>query len=112
MRAAAFELIRERTRNGAPLQRVEVKHFVRDGFAEGGPVHRPRADRRGAMPTRRIRTTSRPRSDTRRSTSGDLVLLDLWAKLDQPGAVYYDITWTAFLRRQSARRDAQASSTS
>jgi Xaa-Pro dipeptidase len=24
------------------------------------------------------------------------VLLDLWAKLDQPNAVYYDITWTYF----------------
>jgi len=28
--------------------------------------------------------------------AGDWVLLDMWAKLDQPGAVYYDITWTAF----------------
>jgi hypothetical protein len=28
---------------------------------------------------------------------GDLVLLDLWAKLsDEPEAVYYDITWMAF----------------
>jgi Xaa-Pro aminopeptidase len=28
--------------------------------------------------------------------SGDFVLLDMWAKLDRPGAVYYDITWTGF----------------
>ena len=27
---------------------------------------------------------------------GDVVLLDMWAKLDQPGAVFYDITWTGF----------------
>jgi Xaa-Pro dipeptidase len=27
---------------------------------------------------------------------GDFVLLDMWAKLDQPEAVYYDITWTGF----------------
>jgi len=27
---------------------------------------------------------------------GDFVLLDMWAKLDRPGAVYYDITWTGF----------------
>jgi Xaa-Pro aminopeptidase len=26
----------------------------------------------------------------------DFVLLDMWAKLDQPGSVYYDITWTGF----------------
>jgi Xaa-Pro aminopeptidase len=28
---------------------------------------------------------------------GDFVLLDVWAKLDQPGAVFYDITWTGFV---------------
>ncbi len=27
---------------------------------------------------------------------GDFVLIDLWARLDQPGAVYYDITWTGY----------------
>jgi Xaa-Pro aminopeptidase len=27
---------------------------------------------------------------------GDFVLLDMWAKLDKPGAVYYDITWTGY----------------
>jgi Xaa-Pro dipeptidase len=27
---------------------------------------------------------------------GDLVLIDMWAKLDEPDAVYYDITWTGF----------------
>ena len=27
---------------------------------------------------------------------GDFVLIDLWAKLDLPGSVYYDITWTGF----------------
>ncbi len=28
--------------------------------------------------------------------SGDLILIDMWAKLDRQEAVYYDITWTAF----------------
>jgi len=36
VRAAAFELIRERTRNSAALQEVEVKDFVRKGFADAG----------------------------------------------------------------------------
>jgi Xaa-Pro aminopeptidase len=26
--------------------------------------------------------------------AGDFVLIDMWAKLDKPGSVYYDITWT------------------
>jgi Xaa-Pro dipeptidase len=28
---------------------------------------------------------------------GDLLLLDVWGKIDAPGSVYYDITWTGFL---------------
>ncbi len=28
---------------------------------------------------------------------GDLVLLDLWAKKNQPGSIYYDITWMGFI---------------
>ncbi len=28
--------------------------------------------------------------------AGDLLLIDMWAKLRQPEAVYYDITWTGF----------------
>jgi len=29
--------------------------------------------------------------------AGDLLLLDIWAKLARPGSVYYDITWVGFL---------------
>ena len=28
--------------------------------------------------------------------AGDFVLIDMWAKLESPGSVYYDITWTGF----------------
>jgi len=28
---------------------------------------------------------------------GDTLLIDLWAKLEKPGAVFYDITWCGFL---------------
>ena len=29
-------------------------------------------------------------------SKGDLVLIDMWGKLDQPESVYYDITWTGY----------------
>ncbi|MGO8785987.1 MAG: M24 family metallopeptidase [Terriglobia bacterium] len=29
--------------------------------------------------------------------AGDFVLLDVWAKQNKPGAVYFDITWTGFV---------------
>ena len=36
---------------------------------------------------------------------GDFVLIDLWAKLDQPGACYYDITWTGVVDREPTLRE-------
>jgi Xaa-Pro dipeptidase len=95
VRAAAFELIRERTRNGAPLQEVEVKNFVRQGFTDAGlltdsgPIVGCNANASNPHYEPNATVTSPIHA-------GDWVLLDMWAKLDQPGAVYYDITWTAF----------------
>ena len=35
---------------------------------------------------------------------GDFVLLDIWAKLNKPGAVYYDITWTGVVGKTASDR--------
>ena len=35
---------------------------------------------------------------------GDFVLLDVWGKLNQPNAVYYDISWTGFVGRKAPDR--------
>jgi Xaa-Pro dipeptidase len=95
VRAEAFAFIKERTRNGAPLTEMDVKDLVRRNFTAAGlftdhgpivgcnanasnPHYEPMPDNHAAI------------------HAGDWVLLDMWAKLDQPGAVYYDITWTAF----------------
>jgi Xaa-Pro aminopeptidase len=95
VRAAAFDLIRERTRNGGSIQEVEVKKFVRDGFAQAGLLtdHGPIV----GCNANASNPHYEPMEDcTTPIRSGDWVLLDMWAKLDQPGAVYYDITWTGF----------------
>ena len=36
---------------------------------------------------------------------GDFVLIDLWGKLDQPGACYSDITWTGVVDRDPTERE-------
>jgi Xaa-Pro aminopeptidase len=36
---------------------------------------------------------------------GDFVLIDVWAKLAQPGACYYDITWTGIVDREPTERE-------
>jgi Xaa-Pro aminopeptidase len=38
---------------------------------------------------------------------GDFVLIDLWAKLDRPRAVYSDLTWTCFLGSEPPPRCRQ-----
>jgi Xaa-Pro dipeptidase len=95
VRAEAFALIRERTRNGAPVTDLEVKQLVRRGFAAAGLFtdHGPivginaNASNPHYAPTEQMNSPIKP---------GDWVLIDMWAKLDRPDAVYYDITWTGF----------------
>jgi Xaa-Pro aminopeptidase len=88
-------LIHERTRNGAPLQELEVKRFVREGFAKAGLVtdHGPIVGVNANASNPHYEPTEEATAPIR---AGDWVLLDMWAKLASPGAVYYDITWTAF----------------
>jgi Xaa-Pro aminopeptidase len=95
VRAEAFALIRERTRAGAPLSEVEVKNFVRARFAQAGLVtdHGPIVGVNANSSDQHYEPTEEATAPIR---SGDWVLLDMWAKLDQPDAVYYDITWTGF----------------
>ena len=94
-RAAAFEVIRERTRNGLAVQEVEIKDFVRSEFAhaglitDSGPIVGCNANASNPHYEPSVEVTAPIKS-------GDWVLLDMWAKLEQPGAVYYDITWTAY----------------
>jgi Xaa-Pro dipeptidase len=38
----------------------------------------------------------------------ELVLLDLWGKLDRPGAVFADITWVGFTGRRPSERQLKA----
>jgi len=95
VRRAAFDLIKERTRNKVAVQEVEVKDFVRSEFTkaglltDSGPIVGCNANASNPHyePSAEVTTQIK---------TGDWVLLDMWAKLDQPGAVYYDITWTAF----------------
>jgi Xaa-Pro aminopeptidase len=95
VRADAFQMVREITRGGGSVQEFAVADFVRQGFAkaglyaEDGPIVGVNANAADPHYEPSAEVTSEIRS-------GDLVLLDMWAKLKQPGAVYYDITWTGF----------------
>jgi Xaa-Pro aminopeptidase len=95
VRGEAFALIHERTRNGAPLTEVEVKNLFREGFRKAGLFtdHGPIVGANANASNPHYEPTEEATSPIR---PGDWVLLDMWAKMDQPGAVYYDVTWTCY----------------
>jgi Xaa-Pro aminopeptidase len=95
VRALAFDMIRQITRGGGVVEEFAVKQFVREGFAKEGLFtdHGPIVGVNANAANPHYEPTAEVTSPIR---SGDLVLLDMWAKLDTPGAAYYDITWTGF----------------
>jgi Xaa-Pro aminopeptidase len=95
IRNQAFAMIRERLANGLSLTEFEVKSFFKEGFAREGLItdHGPIV----GVNANASNPHYEPLEDTSSTIQrGDWLLIDHWAKLDQPGAVYYDVTWTAF----------------
>ena len=39
--------------------------------------------------------------------NGDFVLIDIWGKVDKPGSIFYDITWTGVVGREPTEREQQ-----
>lgn len=102
---AAFEEIGRRARRGGTsehaVQQWFMEAFERENLVtddppivavngnSGNPHYEPRAEQ--SAPIR----------------EGDFLLLDVWAKKNTPGAVYYDITWTGFLGKAPSDRQRQ-----
>jgi Xaa-Pro aminopeptidase len=93
---AAFAFIAERVRRDGSVRETEVQRRILDHFTEhrlvtdhppivavgphsGDPHYAPGPDSDAAI------------------RAGDFVLVDLWAKLDRPRAVYSDLTRTGFV---------------
>jgi Xaa-Pro dipeptidase len=88
----AFGLIARAIAGGAPLDECAVQQAMMDWFADEGLITDappivavgPHAGNPHYAPAAETSSPIR---------SSDLVLLDLWGKLDLPDAVYADITW-------------------
>lgn len=109
IRDEAFELIKTATRGGKAIDEYGVQQFVMRRFQEAAMItnHPPIV---GANVNASDSHYSPPATGSAPIRRGDLVLLDLWAKLDVPEGVYYDITWMAFCGEEvpTPMRDAFA----
>jgi Xaa-Pro aminopeptidase len=95
IRRRAFRLVAERLQNGEPIDEYGVKRFIREAFDTVGLVtdHGPivAVNRHAADPH-----YEPGESGSQSIQKGDVLLIDLWAKLAQPHSIFYDITWTGF----------------
>ena len=90
-----FELIRNRVAGGT-LTEYEVQRTMVEWFQEAGLVTDcpPVVAAQESSGNPHYLPTA---ADHRPIRSGQVVLLDLWGKLDRTGAVYADITWVGFI---------------
>jgi Xaa-Pro aminopeptidase len=95
VRAAAFDKIGAALRAGEAINEWQVNRFIRDGFEKAGMVtdHGPIVGVNANMSNPHYEPEAEGSLPIRK---GDAVLIDMWAKLDKPGAVFYDITWTGY----------------
>ncbi len=92
----AFALIERSLRAGQTLTQYDVQQFIVRRFGEEGLTCQGEYPIVGSN-EQQANPHFEPRPDNSRPIEkGDMILIDLWAKLDQPGAIFYDITWCAY----------------
>ncbi|MDR3636429.1 MAG: M24 family metallopeptidase [Isosphaeraceae bacterium] len=99
----AWGLIADRTRNGGSVGECEIQSAIMDHFHSNGLTahHAPivAVGPHSGDP----HYEPNPAADTP-IREGDFVLIDLWAKVDQPGCVYSDLTRVGFVGREVPAR--------
>ena len=95
VRRQAFERVGAKVRSGERVTEWEMQQFIHTRFKDEGLTtdHGPDV----AVNANASNPHYEPKQDACSEIKrGDLVLMDMWAKLDRPDAVYYDITWVGF----------------
>lgn len=91
----AFDLVQQRLADDQSVTELEVQDRMADWFEEAGLMSDSRpvvAAQENAGDPHYLPTSQRHRTIGR----DEVLLLDLWGKLTDPGAVFADITWMGF----------------
>src|ERR1700722_3782051 len=99
VRRQAFERIGEKLRASEHVTEWDIQQFIATRFREEGLFadHGPDVAVNANASNPHYEPKQHSCSAIKKS---DVVLIDMWAKLDQPDAVYYDITWMGFCGEQ------------
>jgi Xaa-Pro aminopeptidase len=103
----AYEAVARRIRDAVPTNEYDIQQLMAGWFRDEGlvtdsDVNVSAAENSGNphyLPTAAAHRAIR---------ANEIVLLDLWGKLDVPGAVFADITWVGYTGRDVPERYARA----
>jgi Xaa-Pro aminopeptidase len=103
----AFDAIARRTRERVPTTEYDIQQLMAEWFEEEGLVSDsdPNVSAAGNAGNPHYLPTA---AVSRAIGPDELVLLDLWGKLNRPGAVFADITWVGYTGRTVPDRIARA----
>ncbi len=101
--AAGWKRISEAVRNGG-TDEFAIVNFLKEGIERAGLFtdHGPNCS---AGPNSADSHYEPTAASSRKLALGDFVLIDIWAKLPEPGAIWYDITWTGVIGREPTERE-------
>jgi Xaa-Pro dipeptidase len=103
----AFDAVARRLRDGVATTEYDIQQLMAGWFREEGLV--TDSDPNVSVGANAGNPHYLPTSAAHRAITKDaVVLLDLWGKLDRPGAVFADITWMGYSGRDVPERVARA----
>jgi Xaa-Pro aminopeptidase len=93
----AFALIGTELRAGRSLTPYDVRQYIALRFVEDGLTCKEEYPIVGTNAQVADPHFEPTQANSNPIARGDTLLIDLWAKLDQPDAIFYDITWCGFV---------------
>ncbi len=103
----AFDAVARRVRDGVATTEYEIQQLMAGWFRDEGLI--ADSDPNVSAAANAGNPHYLPTATTHRPIHKDeIVLLDLWGKLDRPGAVYADITWIGYTGATPPERYAKA----
>jgi Xaa-Pro aminopeptidase len=98
VREVAFERAAAFVRAGKPVTEDELQKWIAEKFRANGLT--PEETIVAVQPNNGNPHYTPKAGTSRPIRAGDLLLLDMWAKFERPGSVYYDITWMGYLGKR------------
>jgi Xaa-Pro aminopeptidase len=95
IRKLAFQKIREAINSGQKLTEYELQQFIMEKFRERNLY--TNAEPIVGINDHPADPHFEPKPDGYYFKEGDTVLIDLWAKKNVEGGIYYDITWVGYV---------------